>query len=279
MAFPEEKGVPPHARPSPRWRSRMLSRRCPAQSIRGLRHGRRADPHGSGTGVWKRMFDEFLPSRRTGRNACRAYEHPADYLAHIDAGRATRVLTLPALPRDQPASGSPDDAPCFGTVWALAIARTTFSTNRPQPRRRGRRVDLSLIHALRPKRPRGPGQIEPQRALVLARAQGRLFEVVVDGLVAVRSGRERGKPAAGHLPVRQFATRPSLRRRAIVVEDAFSPAPARRTRRICATWGVARGQCPRTAENRADIVVADLAGSRPHTHRSAGPPLEFTPFP
>lgn len=270
LAFPEEKGVPPHARPLrrvgvPAMREPAMPRAFDAVvfDMDGVLT-RTAAVHAA---AWKRMFDEFLDLRAAqDGNACRAYEHPADYLAHID-GRPrnegvetflrSRGISLPP--------GSPDDAPGFGTVWALGNRKNNLFNE--IVRSQGVAVyesTLTLIHALRAEGVRvGLATSSRNAALVLGKSgTAGLFEVVVDGLVSARLGL-RGKPAPDiFLSASSQLGVPAGR--AIVVEDAVSGVQAGARGGFALTVGVAREDNARELhENGADIVVADLAGITP----------------
>ncbi|MDQ8204155.1 HAD-IA family hydrolase [Pelagicoccus sp. SDUM812003] len=219
--------------------------------------------------AWKRTFDEFLRARSeaTGE-AHRPFEHPQDYLAHVDgrpryqgvdAFLKSRGIELPF--------GKSADAPGFETVCAVGNRKNEVFNEVIALDGVGLYDStLSLIHQLRQQGVRiGLATSSRNADLILSKSGvEELFETVVDGIVSAKLGL-KGKPEPDIFTTAAFCLGidPS---RAIVVEDAVSGVQAGSRGGFALTLGLAREDNEaELREGGANVVVNDLACLSPET--------------
>jgi beta-phosphoglucomutase family hydrolase len=212
--------------------------------------------------AWKQMFDDFLRQRAasTGEPFVPFDVHD-DYDRYVDGKKradgvrsflASRGITLP--------EGSADDPPTAATVHGLG-------------NRKNELVLAKMAHGVEVY-PGSVRYVEALRDAGLARAVvsssantktvldvtglAKLFDVVVDGVVAERDGLA-GKPAPDTFlaAARALGVAPG---QAAVFEDALAGVEAGRAGGFGCVVGVDRvGQAEELRRHGADIVVADLA--------------------
>jgi beta-phosphoglucomutase family hydrolase len=213
--------------------------------------------------AWKAMFDGFLRARseRTGEpfvpfDEVKDYDEFVDGKPRYDGVRsflASRGIALP--------EGDPSDAPRRESIAGLG--------------NRKNELVLRLIHRSGVAAYDGSvryveavGDAGLHRAVVSSSANCRevlvaagiedLFEVRIDGLVAVRE-HLKGKPAPDTFlaAAHRLGVQPS---RGAVFEDALAGVEAGRAGRFGFVVGVDRtGQAEALREHGADVVVSDLA--------------------
>jgi beta-phosphoglucomutase family hydrolase len=213
--------------------------------------------------AWKRTFDGFLRERALARGEpFRAFDHPRDYLAHVD-GRpryhgvesflGSRGIALPF--------GAVEDLPDAATVCGLGNRKNELFNQIIAEEGVGvHDSTVALIRELRARRLRvGLATSSRNASLILARVNlAHLFDTAIDGVVAALLGL-RGKPEPDIFATAcaRLGVDPA---RAIVVEDAISGVQAGARGGFALTVGVAReGNARELRENGADLVVADLA--------------------
>jgi beta-phosphoglucomutase family hydrolase len=213
--------------------------------------------------AWKQLFDGFLQERaeREG-GGFRPFEVPRDYLAYIDGRlREDGVRSFLAsrgivLPEDEP-----DGTSAATTVHGLATRKNAIVLELIE--KQGVDVYEGSIRFVEAVRAAGlPCAVvsasKNTRAALASTEIARLFEVVVDGVVAEHE-RLAGKPS----PDTFLAAARALRvepRHAAVFEDALAGVEAGRAGSFGWVVGVDRGAGAETLRGRgADVVVADLA--------------------
>lgn len=211
--------------------------------------------------AWRRLFDEFLAEAAPESTDRREFTHD-DYLRHVD-GRSrldgieaflgSRGITLP--------SGTPDDEPGNGTVWALANRKNehflrTLSDEGVLAFESTLEVARSLISAgVRT----AVVTASRNRAQVLkAAGADDLFDEHVDGIDAAELGLPgKPDPALFLEAARRLGVDPD---RAVVIEDALAGVEAGRRGGFGLVIGVDRAGEHEAAflAGGADVVVADL---------------------
>jgi beta-phosphoglucomutase family hydrolase len=212
--------------------------------------------------AWKQMFDDFL--RRRAESAGEvfvAFDAHADYDRYVDGKpRADGVRSFLASRGINLPDGSPDDPPAAETVNGLS-------------NRKNELVLAKLAQGVEVY-PGSARYVEAVRAAGIARAVvsssantnavlgvtglAGLFDVVVDGVVALRDGLA-GKPAPDTFlaAARALGVSPT---EAAVFEDALAGVEAGRAGGFGCVVGVDRvGQADELRRHGADIVVRDLA--------------------
>jgi beta-phosphoglucomutase family hydrolase len=213
-------------------------------------------------GAWARTFDEYLRTRTSRTGAPFVPFSEADYAAHVDGKKRadgvrdflrSRGIVLP--------EGDPQDDPGQESVAGL-----------------GNRKNVLLLHLLEEegvevfegsrRYVEAAARAGLSRAVVSSSANARLvldvtgmsrhFDVVVDGVVARRSGLP-GKPAPDTFleAARLLGVEAA---EAAVFEDALAGVEAGRAGGFGYVVGVDRlGQAEQLRAAGADVVVADLA--------------------
>jgi beta-phosphoglucomutase family hydrolase len=209
--------------------------------------------------AWKEMFDEFL---RTQAPEQAPFDLKSDYEQFIDGKqRFDGVRSFLASRGIQLPEGTPDDPPGADTIGGLGNRKNELVLALIHSRGvQAYEGSVRFVHAVR--------EAGLRRAVVSASANCRevleaagiadLFEVVVDGIVAVRD-HLRGKPAADTFlaAARLLDVPPG---EAAVFEDSLAGVAAGRSGRFGLVVGVDRlGHADALREHGADIVVSDLA--------------------
>ncbi|HEX7095815.1 MAG TPA: beta-phosphoglucomutase family hydrolase [Acidimicrobiales bacterium] len=223
--------------------------------------------------AWKETFDEFLRehSRLTG-DELRPFDLPADYLAFVDGKlRLDGVRSFLASRGISVPEGSDDDP---------ATARTVHGIGRRKNERyleivhdRGVDVHEGSVKFVRAARDAGLRRAVVSaskncQAVLQAAGIEELFEVRVDGVVAVANGL-RGKPAPDMFlhAARELGVRPE---QCAVFEDAVAGVEAGRAGAFGWVVGVDRsGNADALKAMGADVVVRDLAELLPERIRNA----------
>lgn len=219
--------------------------------------------------AWKRLFDEFLRRRASGR-PWQPFDVDRDYRTYVDgkprhAGvrsfLESRGLFLP--------EGTPGDGPEADTVDGLAERKNRYVlTHLAQE---GVEAYEAAVTVIQEARARGfktavVSASENCAAVLAAAGLADLFDVRVDGTDAARLGL-RGKPAPDTFleAARRLGVEPA---RAVVLEDAIAGVQAGRAGEFALVVGVDRvGHAEALRRNGADVVVTrlselELAGGR-----------------
>ena len=204
--------------------------------------------------AWKEMFDDFLRARaaETGEPFV-PFDSHADYDRYVDGKkRADGVRSFLASRGIQLPEGSPDDPPAAATVHGLGNRKNELVLAKLADGVEVYPGSVSYVEALR--------DAGLARAVVSSSANTRtvldvtglakLFDVVVDGVVADREGLA-GKPAPDTFlaAARALGVGPAD---AAVFEDALAGVEAGRAGGFGCVVGVDR-------VGQADVVVRDLA--------------------
>ena len=211
--------------------------------------------------AWKGMFDRYLAqvAQATGQQLAPFEEE--DYLRYVDGkARADGVSSFLAARGLPLPTGSPDDPPGSGTVWALANRKDeAFQAVLASDGARAFPTSLVLVRRLQ-ENGVGTAIISASRnclAVLASAGAGGLFPVVVDGREAARL-RLPGKPSPAVFleAARRLGAAPA---RAVVVEDAIAGVQAGRAGQFGLVIGVDRvGQAEALRAQGADVVVRDL---------------------
>ena len=223
---------------------------------------------------WKRMFDDYLERRATGRGEpFRPFEMPGDYLQFVDgrprydgvrAFLASRGITLE--------DGVPDNPPGLDTVCGLgnrknAIFGGLLSSAGVEVYAGSLTVVRQLLrHGVRCAVVSSSRSCE---AILHAAGLADLFELRVDGQVAARQGLA-GKPAPDTFAyaARVLGVLPA---RAVVVEDAIAGVKAARAGGFGLVVAIDRTGEPAALHRAgADLVVGDLGDTLPDGDKSQG---------
>jgi len=212
--------------------------------------------------AWKEMFDDFLRARaaETGEPFV-PFDSHADYDRYVDGKkRADGVRSFLASRGIQLPEGSPDDPPAAATVHGLGNRKNELVLAKLADGVEVYPGSVSYVEALR--------DAGLARAVVSSSANTRtvldvtglakLFDVVVDGVVADREGLA-GKPAPDTFlaAARALGVGPAD---AAVFEDALAGVEAGRAGGFGCVVGVDRvGQAEELRRHGADVVVRDLA--------------------
>ena len=212
--------------------------------------------------AWKEMFDDFLRARaaETGEPFV-PFDSHADYDRDVDGKkRADGVRSFLASRGIQLPEGSPDDPPAAATVHGLGNRKNELVLAKLADGVEVYPGSVNYVEALR--------DAGLARAVVSSSANTRtvldvtglakLFDVVVDGVVADREGLA-GKPAPDTFlaAARALGVGPSD---AAVFEDALAGVEAGRAGGFGCVVGVDRvGQAEELRRHGADVVVRDLA--------------------
>ncbi|KQU68063.1 HAD family phosphatase [Phycicoccus sp. Root101] len=211
--------------------------------------------------AWDVMFNDYLRSRKEGRDEDQQPYTEQDYFDFVDGKPrydgvrsflASRGITLP--------DGTPDDAPELETVCGLgnrknaafsAVLRDEGVT--PYP------ASVALLDHLR-ERGTAVAVVSSSRnapAVLAAAGLADRFEVVVDGQVAAAAGLP-GKPA----PDTYLYAAEQLgvtKERSVVLEDALSGVQSGRAGDFGLVVGVDRGAGAQPLlDGGADVVVSEL---------------------
>ena len=212
--------------------------------------------------AWKEMFDDFLRARaaETGEPFV-PFDAHGDYDRYVDGKqRADGVRSFLASRGIQLPEGGPDDPPAAATVHGLGNRKNELVLAKLAD---GVEVYPGSVHYVEALRDAGVA-----RAVVSSSANTRtvldvtglakLFDVVVDGVVADRDGLA-GKPAPDTFlaAARALGVAPAD---AAVFEDALAGVEAGRAGGFGCVVGVDRvGQAEELRRHGADVVVRDLA--------------------
>ena len=209
------------------------------------------------------MFDGYLRGRaRRDGSRFRPFDEKADYDRYLDGKpRYDGVRSFLSSRGIRIPEGRPGDRPGSETVTGLGDLKNEMVLQ--LIRERGVRTYEGSIRYVRAARRRGlacavVSSSTNCREVLRAAGIHRLFDVVVDGIVAHRC-RLKGKPA----PDTYLAAARRLRvgpGGATVYEDALAGVEAGRAGRFGLVVGVDRvGQAAALRRHGADIVVSDLA--------------------
>jgi beta-phosphoglucomutase family hydrolase len=212
--------------------------------------------------AWKEMFDDFLRARaaETGEpfvpfDAHEDYDRYVDGKKRADGVRAflaSRGIRLP--------DGSPDDPPAAATVHGLGNRKNELVLAKLADGVEVYPGSVRYVEALRDAGlARGVVSSSANTRTVLdVTGLAKLFDVVVDGVVAEREGLA-GKPAPDTFlaAARALGVGPAD---AAVFEDALAGVEAGRAGGFGCVVGVDRvGQAEELRRHGADVVVRDLA--------------------
>ncbi len=211
--------------------------------------------------AWKEMFDEYLRGRAERTLEPFAPFEAHDYDAYVDGKqRADGVRSFLASRSIELAEGAPDDPPDADTVAGLGnrkndLVLTLLERDGVAPYEGSERY----VRAARDAGLRCAVVSSSANSRAVLRAAGilDLFDVIVDGVVAVRDGL-KGKPAPDTFlaAARALHVEPAD---GAVFEDALAGVEAGRAGGFYVV-GVDRvGHAEALRERGADIVVADLA--------------------
>ncbi|WP_436786150.1 HAD family hydrolase [Yinghuangia sp. YIM S10712] len=224
--------------------------------------------------AWKDMFDSFLraEAQREGTpfvpfDAGRDYDRYVDGRPRLDGTRAflaSRGITLP--------EGGPDDPPGTRSVYGLGnLKNRTVLRMIKEQGVEAYEGSLDYVRRL--------AEHDVPRAVVSSSANCRdvlraagyegLFEVIVDGLVAIEEHLP-GKPAPDTFvaAARKLGYAPE---QAVVFEDALAGVAAGHAGGFGRVVGVDRvGQAEALRQHGADVVVEDLAELLTEKHEERG---------
>jgi beta-phosphoglucomutase family hydrolase len=211
--------------------------------------------------AWKEMFDEFLRRRaeETGGRFV-PFDVHADYDRYVDGRpRADGVRSFLASRGIDLPEGSPDDPPSAATVHGLGNRKNELLLAKLAG---GVDVYPGSVRYVQAMRDAGlPRAVVSSsantRAVLEVTGLDKLFDVVVDGVVAEQEGLA-GKPAPDTFlaAARRLGVDPSA---AAVFEDALAGVEAGRAGGFGSVVGVDRvGQAEELRRHGADIVVSDL---------------------
>ena len=228
---------------------------------------------------WKRMFDDYLRSRAASRGEpFRPFEMPGDYARFVDGRpRYDGVRTFLASRGITLEDGVPEDAPGLETVCGLGNRKNAMFTELLAGE--GVEVYEGSLAVVRHLRRHGVrcAVVSSSRsceAILRVAALADLFELRVDGQVAVRQGLA-GKPAPDTFAyaARVLGVPPS---RAVVVEDAIAGVEAGSAGRVRAGRRdrSQRGGGSARIGPGADHVVTDLGDTLEHADGDEARPPE-----
>jgi beta-phosphoglucomutase family hydrolase len=211
--------------------------------------------------AWKEMFDEYLRGR--AERTLEPFEpfEAHDYQAYVDGKqRADGVRSFLASRGIELAQGAPDDPPDAETVAGLGNRKNDLVLTLLE--RDGVAPYDGSVRYVRAAREAGlrcavVSSSANTRAVLRAAEILDPFDVIVDGVVAVRDGL-RGKPAPDTFlaAARALDVEPA---QGAVFEDALAGVEAGRAGGFYVV-GVDRvGQAEALREHGADVVVSDLA--------------------
>ena len=212
--------------------------------------------------AWKEMFDEFLRRRaeETGEPFV-PFDIHADYDRYVDGKkRADGVRSFLASRGIELPEGGPDDPPSAPTVHGLGNRKNGLVLAKLAG---GVEVYPGSVRYVETLRDAGlPRAVVSSsantRAVLEVTGLDKLFDVVVDGVVAEQEGLA-GKPAPDTFlaAARRLGVDPPA---AAVFEDALAGVEAGRAGGFGSVVGVDRvGQAEELRRHGADIVVSDLA--------------------
>ena len=212
--------------------------------------------------AWKEMFDDFLRRRaaETGEPFVPFDAHD-DYDRYVDGKpRSDGVRSFLAARGIELPEGRPDDPPPAATVHGLGNRKNELVLAKLAGGVEVYPGSVRYVEALRDAGvPRAVVSSSANTKAVLAvTGLDKLFEVVVDGVVAVDEGLA-GKPAPDTFlaAARRLGVDPPA---AAVFEDALAGVEAGRAGSFGCVVGVDRvGQADELRRHGADIVVPDLA--------------------
>lgn len=213
--------------------------------------------------AWKQMFDAYLRTRAERRSETFVpFDTGADYLRFVDGKpRADGVRSFLGSRGIELPEGLPSDSPEDETVHGLGNCKNDLVL--ALIAQEGVDVYQGSIRFVREAREAGlrcavvSSSANCRDVLRAARIE-KLFEVVVDGIVAAEQGL-RGKPAPDTFlaAARALAVRPA---HAAVFEDAEAGVAAGRAGNFGFVIGVDRVSRPDVLRRHgADVVVTDLA--------------------
>jgi beta-phosphoglucomutase family hydrolase len=213
--------------------------------------------------AWKQMFDDYLRRRAGGGGeAFVEFDLVRDYDEYVDGKpRYDGVRAFLAARKIELPEGTPDDPPDAETIDGLGnrkneIVLELIHRQGVQPYE----GSVRYVNAVRAAGlPRAVVSSSTNcRDVLLAAGIQRLFEDVIDGVVAERD-HLRGKPAPDTFlaGARALGVEPA---QAAVFEDALAGVEAGRAGQFGFVVGVDRvGQAQALQAHGADVVVADLA--------------------
>jgi beta-phosphoglucomutase family hydrolase len=212
--------------------------------------------------AWKEMFDEFLRRRaeETGGRFV-PFDVHTDYDRYVDGRpRADGVRSFLASRGIDLPDGSPDDPPSAATVHGLGNRKNELLLAKLAGGVDVYPGSVRYVEAMRDAGlPRAVVSSSANtRAVLEVTGLDKLFDVVVDGVVAEQEGLA-GKPAPDTFlaAARRLGVDPSA---AAVFEDALAGVEAGRAGGFGSVVGVDRvGQAEELRRHGADIVVSDLA--------------------
>ena len=212
--------------------------------------------------AWKEMFDEFLRRRaeETGEPFV-PFDIHADYDRYVDGKkRADGVRSFLASRGIELPEGGPDDPPSAPTVHGLGNRKNGLVLAKLAGGVEVYPGSVRYVEALRDAGlPRAVVSSSANtRAVLEVTGLDKLFDVVVDGVVAEQEGLA-GKPAPDTFlaAARRLGVDPPA---AAVFEDALAGVEAGRAGGFGSVVGVDRvGQAEELRRHGADIVVSDLA--------------------
>jgi len=213
--------------------------------------------------AWKRLFDEYLPTRpaRAGEDRSPLLL-PDDYLQHVDGKpRADGVRDFLASRGIRLPEGSPDDGPDAATIHGLGARKDGYYHELLTER--GVEVFQGTVDLIRSARKAGfrvaIASSSRNCAQVLETAGlEALFDTRFDGNDLAAQGLP-GKPDPGMFiaAAQRLGVDPA---RAVVFEDATSGVEAGRRGGFALVVGVNRGAAADALRrNGADVVVEDLS--------------------
>ena len=213
--------------------------------------------------AWKQMFDDYLRRRGgQGGEAFVEFDLVRDYDEYVDGKpRYDGVRAFLAARKIELPEGAPDDPPDAETIDGLGnrkneIVLELIHRHGVQPYE----GSVRYVNAVRAAGlPRAVVSSSTNcRDVLLAAGIQRLFEDVIDGVVAERD-HLRGKPAPDTFlaGARALGVEPA---QAAVFEDALAGVEAGRAGQFGFVVGVDRvGQADALRAHGADVVVGDLA--------------------
>jgi beta-phosphoglucomutase family hydrolase len=212
--------------------------------------------------AWTEMFDDFLRRRadETGEPFV-PFDAHADYDRDVDGKpRADGVRSFLASRGIELPEGSPDDPPGAATVHGLGNRKNELVLAKMK---QGVEVYPGSVRYVEALRDAGLARAVVSssantKAVLDVTGLAKLFDVVVDGVVAAQQGLA-GKPAPDTFlaAARALGVAPG---EAAVFEDALAGVEAGRAGGFACVVGVDRtGQAEELRRHGADVVVQDLA--------------------